>query len=105
VEHRAWKMSEREHRAHFEELTLLQTWGSELCYAITSPPQAKHHLSEGMQHATLRHTEMVEQFVTFQALLTSAAESMLGCSPSDTSCVELVGELVTKFQKVEGRRS
>jgi hypothetical protein len=58
-----------------------------------------------MQLATLRHTEMVEQFVTFQALLTSAAVSMLGCSPSDTSRVELVGELVTKFQKVEGRRS
>jgi hypothetical protein len=30
------EMSEREHRAQFEELTLLQTRGSELCHAIMS---------------------------------------------------------------------
>jgi hypothetical protein len=48
VEHQAWKMSERDHRAHFKELTLLQTRGSELCHAIIGPPRAKHHLSEGM---------------------------------------------------------
>jgi hypothetical protein len=55
----AREKSEREHRVRFEELTLLQSWGSELCHANISPPQAKH-LSEGMQLAALRHTEMAK---------------------------------------------
>jgi hypothetical protein len=37
-EHRAQETSEREHRVCFEELTLQQTQGSELCHAIISPP-------------------------------------------------------------------
>jgi hypothetical protein len=37
AEHRAQKVSERECREQFEELTLLQTQGSELCHAIISP--------------------------------------------------------------------
>jgi hypothetical protein len=46
-----------------------------------------------------------KSLLRFWELVTSAAELMLGCSPSDTSRTELVGELVTEFQKVEGRRS
>jgi hypothetical protein len=46
-EHRAQETSKREHRACFEELTLLQTRNSELCHAIVGPPQAKH-LFEGI---------------------------------------------------------
>jgi hypothetical protein len=30
---------------HFEELTLLQTQGFELCHAIVSPPRVRNHLS------------------------------------------------------------
>jgi hypothetical protein len=50
--------SEREHRERFEELTLLQTRGFELCHAMVGPPRGRHHLSDGMRHAALRHTEM-----------------------------------------------
>jgi hypothetical protein len=97
--------SETEHQAHFEELTLLQTQGSELCHAIVGPPQAKHHLSEGMRLATLHHTKMAKELAMFQAGVSSTAESVLGCSPGDTTRVEVVGELVTEFQTVVGRHS
>jgi hypothetical protein len=43
---------EREHREQFEELTLLQTQGYELCLAIVGPPRVRNHLSEGMQIST-----------------------------------------------------
>jgi hypothetical protein len=58
AERPAQEVFERERREQFEELTLLQTRGSDLCHAIIDPPQARHHLSEGMRHAALRHTEM-----------------------------------------------
>jgi hypothetical protein len=38
AEHQAQEVSEREHREQFEELTLLQTRGSELCHSIVGPP-------------------------------------------------------------------
>jgi hypothetical protein len=97
VEHRAWEMLEKEHRAHFEDLTLLQTWGSDLCHAIIGPPWVKHHLSEGMWLAALRHTEMAGELATFRAAVFSTTESMLGRSPSNTAHTKVVGELVIKF--------
>jgi hypothetical protein len=66
---RRWEVSEWEHQEHFEELTLLQTWGSELCLAIVNPPQVRNHLSEGMWVTTLRHTEMAGELVVIQAVL------------------------------------
>jgi hypothetical protein len=65
VEHQAQEMSEREHQAHFEELSLLQTWGSEMCHAIIGPARAKH-LFEGMRLSALCHTEMVRELITFR---------------------------------------
>jgi hypothetical protein len=91
------QVSERERRARFEELTLLQTRGSKLCHAIIGPPRLRHHLSKGMQLAALRHTEMVGELTTFLVVVSSATESVLGSSPSDTSHVEVVGELAAKF--------
>jgi uncharacterized protein YaiL (DUF2058 family) len=38
VERQAQEVSERECQAQFKELTLLQTWGSELCHVIIGPP-------------------------------------------------------------------
>jgi hypothetical protein len=46
---RRWEESKREFQQQFEELTLLQVWGSKLCLAIVSPPRVRNHLSEGMQ--------------------------------------------------------
>jgi hypothetical protein len=58
AERPAQEVFERERREQFEELTLLQTRGSDLCHAFIGPPRARHHLSEGMRHAALRRTEM-----------------------------------------------
>jgi hypothetical protein len=67
-------MSKREHRAHFVELTLLQTLGSELCHATIGPPWAKHNLSEGMRLEALRHNEVARELTVFRAVMSSVAE-------------------------------
>jgi hypothetical protein len=103
-ERRARETSEREHREHFEELTLLQTWGSELCHVIVGPPWTKN-LFEGMRLAAICHTEMVVELAAFWAAVSSTAESMLKRSASNIACTEVVGELAAEFQKVEGCRS
>jgi hypothetical protein len=90
------KMSEREHRARFEELTLLQTQGSELCHAIVGPPRAKH-LSEGMQLAVLHHTKVAGELVAFRVVMSSAMKSVLRRLLGNTARMEVVGELVTVF--------
>jgi hypothetical protein len=97
VECQAWEVSKRECWEQFEELTRLQTPGSELCHAIVRPPQARYYLSEGMRHAALHHTEMVRELAVLQVTVSSVVESALGHSPNDTFHVEVVGELVTKF--------
>jgi hypothetical protein len=95
-EHRAQETSEREHQKRFKELTLLQTRGSKMCHAIVGPPWARH-LSEGMRLAALRNTEMVGELAAFQVTVSSAAKSVLGHSPSNTTHVEVVRELAAKF--------
>jgi hypothetical protein len=100
-----WEESEREHQEQFEELTLLQAWGSKLCLAIVCPPRMRNHLSEGMHIAALRHTKMVRELTVLRAAVSSAVEITLGCSPNQTFRVEVVGELVAKFWKLEERHS
>jgi hypothetical protein len=82
---------------HFEELTLLQTQGFELCHAIVSPPWVRNHLSEGMWLATLCHTKMARELATLWVVVSFAAKSALGRSPNDIFCKEVVGELVAEF--------
>jgi hypothetical protein len=95
AELQAQEVSERERREQFEELTVLQTWGSKLCHAIIGAPQARHHLSEGMRLAALHHTEMAEKPIVLRVAVSSITELMLERSPSDTFRVEVVGELAT----------
>jgi hypothetical protein len=102
---RWWDVSEREHREQFEELTILQTWGSKLCLAIIGPPWLRNHMLERMWVAILCHTEMVGELVALWAVVSSTMEFTLGCSPDETLQVEVVGELVAKFQKVEEQHS
>jgi hypothetical protein len=90
-------VSEREHREQFEELTLLQTRGSELCHAIIGPPRARHHLSEGMRLAAIHHTKMAKELAVLRAAMSSTAELVLGRSCSDTFSVEVVGEQAIEF--------
>jgi hypothetical protein len=60
--------SNREHQEHFEELTLLQTQGSEMCHAIISPPRTRH-LSEGMRLAAQCHIEIAGELAAFWVAL------------------------------------
>jgi hypothetical protein len=95
-------VSEGEHREQFEELTPLQTRGSELCHAIVAPPQARHHLSERIRHAVLCHTEMARELATLHVEVYSVMELLLGHSPNDTFHVEVVGELVCQILEAGG---
>jgi hypothetical protein len=58
-----------------------------------------------MRLAALHHTDMAGELTAFQAMVSSAVESVLGRSPSDTSRAEVVGKLATEIQKVEDRCS
>jgi hypothetical protein len=97
VEHRAWEVSEREHREQFDELTLLQTQGSELCRAIVYHPWARHHLSKGMWLAALYHTAMARELAALRVAMSTTTELVLGHSPSNTFNVEAVSNLATEF--------
>jgi hypothetical protein len=101
----ALEVSEREHQARFEECTLLQTRGSKLCHAIIGPPRSRHHLSDGMKLAALRHTKMARELTVFRVAVSATAKLVLEPSPSGTSRTEVVGELAAKFLKVEDQRS
>jgi hypothetical protein len=61
-----------------------------LCHAIVGPLRARQHLSEGMRLAAFRQTKMARELAMLQAVVSSAMESVLGCSPSDTFCVDYV---------------
>jgi hypothetical protein len=100
-----WEESERGLREQLGELTLLQTRGSKLCFAIVGPLRARNHLSEGMQITSLCHTEMAKELTVLWTMVYSAMEFTLGCSPDETFCVEVVDELVVEFQKLEEWRS
>jgi hypothetical protein len=97
AERQALEVFERECGEQFEELTLLQTRGFEMCYTIVGPPRARHHLFEGMRLATLRHTEITRELAVLQVVMSSTMDSVLGRSPSDTFRVEVEGELATEF--------
>jgi hypothetical protein len=98
---RRWEVYKKGPLEHFEELTLLQTRGSEVCLTIVGPPWLRNHLSEGMHIAALCRTEMVGKLAVLQATVSSTMELALGHSPDETFRVEVVGELVAEFQKLE----
>jgi hypothetical protein len=57
----------------------------------------RNHLSEGIQIATLRHTEMAGELATLWAIVSSAIELALALSPDEIFWVFVVGELVAEF--------
>jgi hypothetical protein len=95
-------VSEREHREKFGELTLLSTRGSKLCHTIIGPLRTRHHLSEGMRLVTLYHTKRAREHSMLRVVVSSTVESEVGCSPSDTFHMEVVGKWAAAFQKMEG---
>jgi hypothetical protein len=54
-----------------------------------------------MQATALHHTEMAGELTMLQMAVSSAAELLPGCSPSGTFQVEVMNELVAKFQRQE----
>jgi hypothetical protein len=56
------------------------------------------HLSEGMWIATVHHTKMAEQLTMLRVAVSSAAQSVLKRSTTKAIRVDVVDELVAKFQ-------
>jgi hypothetical protein len=92
-----WEVSERERQEQFEELTLLQTQGFELCHAIVGPLRVRNQLSKRMRLVALHHTELDGEIAVLRAVMSSATESVLGHSPNEIFQVEVVDELVAEF--------
>jgi hypothetical protein len=78
---------------------------TELCHTIVGLPRVRHHLPKGAWLAALRHTKMAGELAMLGVVVSSTVESMIGCSPSKTFRVEVVGELAAEFQKMEDQRS
>jgi hypothetical protein len=62
----------------------MQTRGFELCLSIVGPPRVRNHISEGMRPMTLCHIEMDGEHAMLLAVVSSAMELVLGCSPNET---------------------
>jgi hypothetical protein len=62
-------------------------------------------MSEGMRLAALYHTEVVGELAAFQAAVSSTTKSVLGRLLGNTTHMEMLGELVAEFWKVDGRSS
>jgi hypothetical protein len=58
-----------------------------------------------MRLVALRHTKMVRDLVALRAMVSSATESALGRSPNKIFRMEVVGELVAEFLRLEERCS
>jgi hypothetical protein len=58
-----------------------------------------------MRLAALRHNKMGGELAALRATVSSTVELALGHSPNETICMEVVGELVARFQKQEEQRS
>jgi hypothetical protein len=93
--------SKTEHREQFEELSLLWSWGVELCLSIIDPSQVMSPLPARMRAAALHYTRVVRELTTLWAAVSPAADLVLGCSPGETSRVEVMNELTAKFQEQE----
>jgi hypothetical protein len=48
---------------------------------------------------------MARELAALWVVVSSAVDSELGCSPNGTLCVDIMGELVTEFQKLEEQTS
>jgi hypothetical protein len=81
----------------------LKTQHSELCHAIIGPPWVRNYLLETMRLVARLHTKIAKELATLRATVSSTTELVLGRSPDDAFHVEVVGELVAEFQKIEDR--
>jgi hypothetical protein len=61
----------------------------------------RNHLPGRMRTTAFYHTEMARELAALQVVVSSTVESVLGCSPGKTFWVNVVGELVVEFRKLE----
>jgi hypothetical protein len=54
-----------------------------------------------MRAAALCHAEMTGELIALRPTVSSTLEQVLGCSPNETFRVEVMDELVAKFQRLE----
>jgi hypothetical protein len=54
-----------------------------------------------MRAATLHHTGVVRELTMLRATVSSTTELVLGCLPGETSQVEVMNMLTTKFHEME----
>jgi hypothetical protein len=80
---------------------VLGAWGAKLWLAIVGPSQVRSHPLVRMRVAALHHTEMAGELITLRVAVSPVAELVRGCSPNETSRVEVTNELVTKFWRRE----
>jgi hypothetical protein len=85
----------------FEELSVLPAWVVELCLTIIGPTKVKSRLSVRMWATALRHAGVVRELTMLRAVVSSAIELVLGCSPDETTWVDVMNELTTNFQRLE----
>jgi hypothetical protein len=96
----AWRLvvSEMEHQEQFEDVSHVEAWGAKLCLAIVCLSQVRHHLLARFWATALCHTEMARELTALQVVVSSTVELVLGCSPNETSRVEVTNELVAKSE-------
>jgi hypothetical protein len=96
-----WLMaSEMKRQEQFEELSLLWSWGIELCLSIIGPSQVMSHHPTRMRAATLHHAGMVGELTALQTAVSSTMELVLCHAPGVTSWVEVMNELTVEFQEL-----
>jgi hypothetical protein len=61
----------------------------------------RNHLSGRIRDTALCHTEMARELAALQAVVSSATKLALGHSLDETFWVEVVGELVGEFRRLE----
>jgi hypothetical protein len=77
-------------------LTHLSIRGSKLCITITGGlPLTPLH--EGMRLVVAQHAEIATRLFALWAMVSLAAQSVLGSLPIDTPQVGIVGEIVVRF--------
>jgi hypothetical protein len=92
------EMSEEHCERLVHELILLSLRGSKLRITITSAPRLAP-LHEGMHFVVAQQTEVATQLSTLRAVVSLAAQSILGHLPIDISQAGIVGVMVVRFQE------
>jgi hypothetical protein len=95
---RRWVATEEQCERLVNELTLQRLRETELCMTIVgASPQAPLH--EGMQFVATHYTGVVMRLSTLWVAVSLATQFVLGCLPVDISQMNVVVEMVAKFQE------